>query len=269
MAKISNLQRIYQALWARFRELTRNSHDDKGYVANLEDNLLPGVDPELIRTDFEKGNGNELNRKILAVHSSSALAANTFGFWKTDPAKLMILNRIGFGPPDLEWKPETWFNSSPPNLDVLLESTENVIGIESKFTEPLCKTLPEIQQSYIRKSFINCDDAWWNLLEAARTWKRSYFDVAQVIKHALSLFNTFRDSRHVHLVYLYWAPLNAVDFSEYKFHADDVQKATDIVRRSDVKFISMTYSELWTQWLGNPNLKNHAENLRKRYEITA
>jgi len=263
------LERIYQAVWQRFREATKKAHDEKGYVACLEDNLLRGVDPALIRADFNKGDGDELKMKIMAVHSSSALAANTFGPWKTDPAKLTVLGRSGFGPPALEWKASRWFNARPPNLDVLLESAKNVIGIESKFTELLGKKRPNIQASYLRKNFPNCDDAWWNLLGEARTWPPSHFDVAQIIKHSLGLSNTFRDSRPVHLIYLYWAPVNADDFPEYRLHAKDVEKVAARVRRSSLKFTAMTYSALWDQWLEIPDLKLHAESLRERYEVTA
>lgn len=266
---MTTLQRIYQALWQRYRETTKKAHDEKGYVARLEDNLLLNVDPALIRADFEKGDGNELKKKIMAVHSSSALAANTFGPWKTDPAKLTLQGRSSFGPPALEWKASRWFNTHTPNLDVLLQSAQAVVGIESKLTEPLGKKRPIISPSYLRENFPNCDDAWWNLLEEARTWPRSQFDVAQIIKHSLGLSNTFRDSRQVHLIYLYWVPVNADDFPEYQRHAKDIEKAAACVKQSSLTFSYMTYTELWNQWLKNPDLVKHAESLRERYEVSA
>ena len=48
-----------------------------GSVARIEDNLLPGVEPRHFVEDLARGDGNELESKFRAVHSSAALVVNT------------------------------------------------------------------------------------------------------------------------------------------------------------------------------------------------
>jgi hypothetical protein len=43
-------------------------------VVDVRDNFLPGIDLDDIRPDFEAGAGHELEGKMRAPHSSSALA---------------------------------------------------------------------------------------------------------------------------------------------------------------------------------------------------
>jgi hypothetical protein len=45
---------------------------------------MPGVNPDLIRADFAKGSGQEWTTKLRAIHSSAALAANSFGPWRAN-----------------------------------------------------------------------------------------------------------------------------------------------------------------------------------------
>ena len=63
-----------QALWKK----SGLAPDHKGYVTDIERNLLPGVTREMIEEEYKGGSGHELNGKFRAVHSSAALAANTF-----------------------------------------------------------------------------------------------------------------------------------------------------------------------------------------------
>ena len=42
-----------------------------GYVAALEDNLLPGVEPRQFVEDLPRGDGGELEKKFRAIHSSA------------------------------------------------------------------------------------------------------------------------------------------------------------------------------------------------------
>lgn len=212
------------ALWRRFSEVAGKSADEKGYVRRLEDNLLPGVEVAAARADFSRGSGNELKKKILAVHSSAALAANTFGRGKSDPDKLTILGQSGFAPPSLEWKPEKWFNSRPPNLDAKLESREVLIGIESKLTEPLTKHKPDFSEEYRRERFDRCENLWWELLEQMRTAQPAHLDVAQLVKHYLGLSNVRKEGQRCVLLYLYWEPLNADDVAEYRVHREEASR---------------------------------------------
>jgi hypothetical protein len=264
---MTTLDRVYRALWTGFRATTGKAFDEKGYVTRLEDNLLPGINVHLVAADYRRGRGNELKSKIRAVHSSGALAANTFGRWKTEPTSLRMLGRTGFDPPALEWKPKGWFNSRPPNLDAVLESPRDLIAIESKLTEPLCKKRPNFSARYLRTHFPRCEDVWWDLLVEVTAWQRQFFDVAQIIKHYLGLIGHAETGQQIHLVYLYWEPLNGADFIEYRLHAEQVRYVQKRVAGSAVHFVGMTYHELWNHWMMVPALRAHTERLRQRYEL--
>lgn len=259
--------RVYGALWRRFEEVTGKSVDEKGYVARLEDNLLPGIDAAAVRADFSRGSGDELKKKILAVHSSAALAANTFGRWKSDQGKLIILGESGFAPPFLEWKPGKWFNNRPPNLDAMLESPQVLIGIESKLTEPLTKHKPDFSEEYKRERFDRCEDLWWELLEQMRTAQPAHLDVAQLVKHYLGLSNVRKKGQRCVLLYLYWEPVNAEEIPEYRVHRKEVAQLVERFFSSSIELKAMRYAELWNAWREIPSLRQHAEHLRARYEV--
>jgi hypothetical protein len=122
------IEQAKAALWGK----SGLSHDARGYVAVARLNLVAGVTPEMIEADYCHGSGQEWLSKIRAIHSSAALTANTFARWKTEVAKLKILGLSGFEKLELEAKCPTGFGGTHPNLDVLLQSKDIVIGIESK-----------------------------------------------------------------------------------------------------------------------------------------
>jgi hypothetical protein len=64
--------------------------DEKGYVVRLEDNLLPGIARAEIEAAFGAGAGQELEGKMRAPWSSSALAVNSFAPWQPNPGSLTL-----------------------------------------------------------------------------------------------------------------------------------------------------------------------------------
>ncbi len=254
--------RAKHALWKK----SGLPHDPKGYVKDARLNLVSGVTSEMIKADYSEGSGQEWLTKIRAIHSSAALAANTFGRWKTDPAKLKILGLSGFQPPKLEAQCRTGLGGTPPNLDVLLQSSDIVIGIESKLLEPLTPTKPHFSPSYSRDTLPLCEESWWNLLEQVRHWPPAHLDAAQLVKHYLGLRKQFPTGQKVFLVYFFWKPLNAANFAEYSQHAEDIEKFRIAVSESSaVQFIPMDYLQLWDSWSGDADLAEHANLLRQRY----
>jgi hypothetical protein len=266
---LNTKHRVHEALWQRFKAVTGNPLDPKGYLQkeNIEANLIAGVDLSLFREDYEKGAGNELTQKFRAVHSSAALVANTFGRWKNEPEKPSLFGLSSFASLKLEWRPNNWFTNRPPNLDVLMESPGCRVAVESKLTEIFVNKQPQFSSRYTRDRFPNCEDVWWHLLEEACQWPRSRFDAAQIIKHYLGLSNVWEAGRETHLVYLYWEPINASSFREYDQHTQDLKKFGKKVKNSKIKFQSMTYSRLCQEWLKISALKAHAERIVERYEV--
>lgn len=256
------IDRAKRALW----EKSGLSHDSQGYVNSPEANLIHGIDANLIRSDFEKGSGQEWLSKFRAIHSSAALVANCFGVWKTEASTLKFLSYSGFRTPKFEAQCRTGLGGKPPNLDVLLQSDEIVIGIESKLLEPLDIHNNNFSQSYSRDRLPLCEDSWWSLLEQVSNWPPSNLHAGQLIKHYLGLRKQFSNKSKILLVYLYWKPLNAENIEEYKKHAADLSRFQNAIEKpSLVQFLSMDYLELWDLWEKDPGKAQHAKALKNRY----
>jgi len=109
------VQRAKKKLWQRFTELyPHRVLDQKGYVRSPEKNLLADIDIETFERNLSDGSGNELESKFLAVHSSSALAVNTFAFCKVKPQSLMLCDISGFNELMFEKKCGTGLGGTPP-----------------------------------------------------------------------------------------------------------------------------------------------------------
>lgn len=70
--------------------------DGDNYLLNVVQNLLPPLTLEGIEADFRDAAGHELETKMRAPWSSSALAVNSFWRWRDDPSLLDLAGRRGF-----------------------------------------------------------------------------------------------------------------------------------------------------------------------------
>jgi hypothetical protein len=267
------VQRAKEALWNRYRKLNPDIEvDPRGYIKNSEKNrnLLQPEWMELIEGDYRGGGGKELEQKFCAVHSSAALVANHFARFKKEPHHLTITNQSTFDAPIFEKELPTGLQGIPPNLDVFLENHDCCIAIESKLLETLSLKKPHFSTSYGKKELPHCEPQWWNLIESAPEAKTGYLDTAQLVKHYLGLvYHLKKDKidRKPVLLYLYWKPENATEIREYQKHDQEVEEFKNGVAESSVKFISMSYPELWGAWTKEPALSNHARKLIERYSV--
>ena len=78
-----------------YRSAAKIALDEKGYVSEASQNLIEGVHIGDFEADLRQGDGNELEGKFRAAHSSSALAVNTFAPFRTRPDKLRGIGTIG------------------------------------------------------------------------------------------------------------------------------------------------------------------------------
>jgi hypothetical protein len=263
---ISTVDRAKQAIRQRYNEISAGKLDDRGYAASAELNLLPGVRREDIQADFAQGSGNELAGKFCAAHSSSALAANTFGPWRKDPTTLSLLGHSGFTFLQFEKHCPTGLGGIPPNLDLLLEGTGVVIGVESKFLEILTPKQPKFTASYKRENLPQMEDCWWNLLCECKAGPGQFLDVAQLVRHYLGLRNQPEfQGRKIVLLYIFWEPANWQEFPEYQQHRKEIAAFQDRVKDSAVTFAWMTYPELWRHWNALGLFPEHGRHLQKRY----
>lgn len=259
--------RAYHAL---ARSLGDSGADASGYLRDLQDNLLPGIDFDCIRQDIEQGAGNELKRKFLAIHSSTALAVNAFGIFKSSDTCSFVRDGVTFEQPTFERRCPTGLKGTAPNLDVWFEAFKAVVAVESKLTEYFQPKKAKFSDSYCKTKLRNGEDCWWEVLRESKSAEKRYLDVAQLVKHYFGLRHhmcgeTIIDS--VELLYIFWEPTNHAAIECCVKHREDIQKLTDAVAESQVKFSALSYSELWREWEQDAALRNHVDNLRKRYEI--
>ena len=248
--------------------------DAQGYVSRPEENLLPGVSLDQFKEDLSNGGGRELERKFLAVHSSSALAVNSFCPFKNHPEALTVLGRKGFTHLSFEKQLPTGLKGTPPNLDVFLTGNTHTVAIESKFLEYLTPKKAEYSASYVRDRFPYAESSWWDVVEESKQGGVQHLDVAQLVKHYLGLKTMIDQGRQtgtpassVCLVYLYWEPVNWMDLSECRAHREEIMEFSEKVSDAQVTFLSLSYLDLWREWEAIPAFVEHVQRLQTRYRI--
>ena len=257
------------ALWEKFVDTTNGQIDGNGYVGAAEENVLPGVNFAEIRADLLRGDGNELGGKFCAAHSSCALAVNSFGPFKVNPANLMLLGTQGAERLEFERSLPIFRGGTPPNLDVWIERDGDIVAVESKFLEYLTPKRPAFSDAYDRLA-VECEPCWWEVYRDANvTAHEQFLDRAQLIKHYFGL-NKYRAKNHTNLtlLYIFWEPLNWHAITECVQHRTELEAFANAVSSSQISFRWMSYNDLWEQWTAIPGLAEHARNLKGRYQVS-
>ena len=261
-----------RALWTAFDKEHPGRRDPRGYLDDWTDNLLPGITPEDSKADMEGGSGNELESKFKAVHSSSALAVNTFAPCKRKPGSLVLCGIEGLTFQQFEKKLPTKLRGATPNLDGFATSNTHVVGIESKLLEFLTPKRMKVSKSYHRERFPDSEDCWWEVLEEyrdAQIPRVRLLDVAQLVKHYLGLTSHDFGDRQVCLIYLFWEPENTAEYSGvFETHREEIAELAERVSDSRVEFKWISYPELWAGWDSAGILPEHVEHLRARYSVS-
>jgi len=249
--------------------------DKNGYVSKAVQNVIEGVRLADFESDLRQGDGNELEGKFRAAHSSSALAVNTFAPFKGRLSDLDLPGGSGFASLCFERKcPHGLAGRKPPNLDAVAESPNSVVAIESKCLEPLSSHAAKFAPAY-NAEIIDArrGTAWFRemlrLIEEPRAYR--WLDAAQLIKHAFGLANTFVN-RPITLLYLFWEPSNPEAHPAFAEHRDEVRRFAASVHGGGPEFVAMSYPELWGAWsVGTPPelLLAHIARLKARYGVAA
>ena len=74
-----------------------------------------------------------------------------------------------------------------------------------------------------------------------------HLDAAQLVKHALGLKNRFPGATPK-LLYLFWEPVNRLDWKECAKHRAEIADFQNRVRGCTVSLETMSYPELWADW---------------------
>ncbi len=268
--KINWSQRAIKAAFENFLSIyigvqTKKRGNNGGSVIRLTDNFLYGKSTlDVIEKDYMKGQGNELTDKMYAIHSSSALAVNAFSYFNGREKSLVINGKKDFRNIQFEKQLTVGVGSAKANLDIYLESEKEHVFIESKFLEPLGKTKPIFAEAYRKNGkivdLIDCFD---------------HLSIVNfMIKHTLAIQNNIQSygNKDIFLVYLYWILENVDEVTSYSYLKYEIEKFKNaydsLAITKNIKFLSMTYTDLLKDWSKDTDIYLHADNFRRRYKFT-
>jgi hypothetical protein len=252
------------------KQLLDNSKTDHidGYVADFKYNLISSISVDDFLDDLNNGDGNELKSKFKALYSSSALCVNFFGFFKRHVNKFSFFGVGGFTLGQFEKKLKTGLGGNPPNLDFYLQSDNCIIGVESKFLEPLTAKQPEFSDSYSDNFLTSIDSGLQNIVSYYRhNNSKSHLDTAQLIKHSIGLLKNKGD-KTAKLIYVYWLPDNSNDIKEYISHKADIEVFSKLMNGiSNIEFHHTTYDDLCKQYNEHEFFRQHIQYFKNKYLI--
>ncbi|WP_374628955.1 hypothetical protein [Pannonibacter indicus] len=246
--------------------------DGRGYATNASDTVLPLVSPGDFEADLSAGDGRELQTKFKAVHSSSGLCVNCFSPFRRSISSLSLPAGAPFGRLQFERKCPTGLRGGrAPNLDVLLDGLESVVGIESKLTEHLGKHRAGFSPAYAEQiRDTRRQNGYFQEMQRLQEEPDHYLwlDAAQLIKHAFGLEHTY-SGRPVTLLYLFWEPANPATSPVFAAHRAETARFAERVQGSSPGFAAMSYPELWTFWRQTAPLwlSEHLASLEARYLV--
>jgi hypothetical protein len=243
--------------------------------------FLPGVPADAVHSALSRAPGNELaSGKFDSPESSSALAANAFGWFLDRPALLPALHGVPMGRPDVvELEAEMrfpWSGGRHPWLDAALTTATTLVGVESKRYEPFrpgkATTFSEAYDSREWGPGMAGYDALRAALSDGRLAYR-HLDAVQLVKHAYGLrTQAQKRARGAVLVYLHaapaaWANGKALDPAAIRAHAAEVRDFAARVKGQDVTFAALRWADLLKQWAGVPALTDHAAAITARFGV--
>lgn len=168
------------------------------YVTRLEDNLIHSMDARHVE-EYRRGGGSELDDKMRALRSSSAMTFNLLGNGSVD-----VLWNGSWGSYDVSYEAQlpTRAIGLPANLDAMLVNKEHVIACEMKMLEWLLGKPSVLKSAYRRRETYRDERAANTFLNLADTLfdqnglpLLARYDAAQMFKHALALYSSCAEGR--------------------------------------------------------------------------
>ncbi|MGI9505886.1 MAG: hypothetical protein ACR2RE_22840 [Geminicoccaceae bacterium] len=263
----SLLQRIDLALISALQ----NDWDDD---ADLADGRIREPKHLLIKGVAERVWPVALERvRLDTPHSSMALVINSFFPWQRDVGRLPLGTRKGFDAIQFNVRCPTGLRGTPPHLDLMALCDDHVVGVTVRAVEYLKRKKSTISETYDQTLGETSGMAPWKAL--LETWRAGdavydYVDVAALAKYATALGRTFPD-RTSTLVYLYWEPLDAASYDEFRHHRQELVALTAAVADARVKVVAESFDVLWQHWLdqdGPDWIDAHVARLRSRYAVS-
>jgi hypothetical protein len=241
--------------------------------------FVTGVPEDTIRTALAAAGGNEIESgKLDSPESSAALAVNTFGWFLERPADLPPFPPLA----DLDWPALRvdverqmrfpWRGGRHPWLDAAVETSTNLIGVESKRFEPFRDTKTvNLSEAYDRDVWGNGMAPFTVMRDALRSSDIAftYLDAAQLVKHAFGLVTEGKRIGKVPvLLYLYAEPAtrgaSAITPETLARHRAEIADFAVAVTGAAVRFAACSYREWFAGWTGEAH--HHADVLIERFQ---
>lgn len=229
--------------------------------------FLPGVPADAVLASLGRLPGNDL----ASPDSSSALVANTFGWFLTRPRLLQPFPGVPMGLPEevgLGVEMQLPFRSTRhPKLDAVVTTPTTLVGITStryqpfrpakaaSFTEPFDTRDwgPGMARYGAVRKGLTAGQQTFRHLDAVTLVKQAYALRTQSVKLA----------RGAVLVYLHaapetWSSGKPVDPGAITRHRSEIATFARAVKGDDVTFVALRWADLLADWSKSPGLVAHA-----------
>jgi hypothetical protein len=237
-----------------------------GRIRRVSDLLIDGIADQQLPDSIDR-------TRLKSPHSAAALAINSFLPWRPATDQLPLAGWVGFDAVQFEVRCPTGLRGTPPHLDLLALREGAAVAVTVRCIEYLSRRKSAVAPSYDRLlAETPTLEPWHLLLEQLRATPTMYrhVDVGGLVKYALALGRTFPD-RLTTLLYLFWEPLNANQFDEFRRHRAELVALQDAVRNARVLFQAKNFESLWREWTERrspPWLAGHVARLRARYSVS-
>lgn len=260
----------------RGRDVLREDRPE--FVRTLEANLGPCVVRDDFASDFA---GEESGRiassggvhELCAVHSSAALAVNTFGPFRRSPQCLRLAGRSMFTAACFGKRLRTGLGGAPPFIDFYAYGAQGIVAVEGRFTETVSRKRAGFSSSYARLVSELADTRWTEVYDllCREPARYAHLDAARLVRHYLGIRHSLRDEPQPKaLLYVFWEPENWPEVREFALHRREVLRFSMSVTGGDVEFSAMSYSELWNAWESEgvwDGREKQLAYLRERYDF--
>lgn len=231
----------------------------------VRDLLIEGLDQEQLPDSIDR-------TRLRSAHGAAALAVNSFLPWQQAHGELPLGAWVGFDAVQFEVRCPTGLRGTPPHLDLLALRGGTAVAVTVRCTEYLARRKSAVATSYDRLLVETPGlGPWVEQLEQLRARPAAFrhVDIGALVKNALALGRTFPE-RSAILLYLYWEPLDAELFEEFRRHRSELERLAVSLAGARVTFASQTFGLLWDEWStrNSPSwLAEHVKRLRARYSV--
>jgi hypothetical protein len=229
--------------------------------------FLPGVPADAVVAAFARWRGLDLD----SPESSSALVANTFGWFLNRPRLLLPLPGVPMGLPEtVELAVEMQLpmrGTRHPRLDAVVTTPTTLVGIASARYQPFRpRKVTQFTEPFDTRDWGPGMARFGAMRKALTTGQQTYrhLDAVTLVKQAYGLrTQSVKRARGAVLVYMHaapaqWANGKPVDPKAISRHQSEVAAFSRAVKGDDVAFVALGWADLLAAWSKAPALAAHA-----------